>query len=160
HLLATNLSEGRLCSFNRDGLWMMRRDAGRNFRIEHLSLGLVTVPMAVAASSAFPSFFPPLELTGADVGARSGEFNRQAYPDGGIFDNLGVRAFRYLAHPSDTEQCSWDGVLVSDVGKPFQVRVSLRAGGIIRTAIRASDILSDRVGQLENDTFKDTPGFV
>jgi predicted acylesterase/phospholipase RssA len=160
HLLATNLSEGRLCSFNRDGLWMMRRDAGRNVRIEHLSLGLVTVPMAVAASSAFPSFFPPLELTGADVGARSGEFNRQAYTDGGIFDNLGVRAFRYLAHPSDTEQCSWDGVLVSDVGKPFQVRVSLRAGGIIRTAIRASDILSDRVGQLENDTFKDTPGFV
>jgi predicted acylesterase/phospholipase RssA len=160
HLLATNLSEGRLCSFNRDGLWMMRRDAGHNVRIEHLSLGLATVPMAVAASSAFPSFFPPLELTGADVGARSGEFNRQAYTDGGIFDNLGVRAFRFLAHPSETEQCSWDGVLVSDVGKPFQVRVSLRAGGLIRTAIRASDILSDRVGQLENDTFKDTPGFV
>src|SRR5262249_34664912 len=61
---------------------------------------------------------------------------------------------------SETEQCSWDGILVSDVGKPFQVRVSLRAGGLIRTAIRASDILSDRVGQLENDTFKDTHGFV
>jgi len=46
------------------------------------------------------------------------------------------------------------------VGKPFQVRISLRAGGIIRTAIRASNILSDRVGQLENETFKDTAGFV
>ena len=160
HLLATNLSEGRLCSFNRDGLWIMRRDAAHHVRIERFPLGLATVPMAVAASSAFPSFFPPLELTGADVGARSGEFDRQAYTDGGIFDNLGIRAFRYLAQPSPTEQCSWDGVLVSDVGKPFQIRVSLRAGGIIRTAIRASDILTDRVGQLENETFKDTPGFV
>lgn len=160
HLLATNLSEGRLCSFNRDGLWIMRRDAARNVRVERFPLGLATVPMAVAASSAFPSFFPPLELTSADVGARSGEFDRQAYTDGGIFDNLGVRAFRYLAQPSPTDQCSWDGVLVSDVGKPFQIRVSLRAGGLIRTAIRASDILSDRVGQLENETFKDTPGFV
>ena len=139
---------------------MMRRAAGQNVRIEHFPLGLATVPMAVAASSAFPSFFPPLELTGTDVGARRGEFDRQAYTDGGIFDNLGVRAFRFLAHPSDAEQCSWDGVLVSDVGKPFQIRVSLRAGGLIRTAIRASDILTDRVGQLENETFKDTPGFV
>jgi len=58
HLLATNLSEGRLCSFNRDGLWMMRRAAaGHNIRIEHFRLGLATVPMAVAASSAFPASF-------------------------------------------------------------------------------------------------------
>src|SRR5262245_28204946 len=31
---------------------------------------------------------------------------------------------------------------------------------MIRTAMRASDILMDRVWQLENETFKDTPGFV
>jgi predicted acylesterase/phospholipase RssA len=160
HLLATNLSEGRLCSFNRDGLWMMHRDPEQTFRVERFRIGLATVPMAVAASSAFPSFFPPIQLTADDVGAKSGELDRQAYTDGGIFDNLGVRAFRFLAHPSDTEQCAWDSVLASDVGKPFQVRVGLRAGGLIRTAIRASDILSDRVGQLENETFNDTPGFV
>src|SRR6185295_11301009 len=29
-----------------------------------------------------------------------------------------------------------------------------------RTALRASDILMDRVWQLENETFKGTPGFV
>ena len=55
--------------------------------------------MAVTASSAFPGFFPPLELTGADVGASSGEFGRQAYTDGGVFDNLGVRLFRCLERP-------------------------------------------------------------
>jgi hypothetical protein len=53
-----------------------------------------------------------------------------------------------------------DGVLVSDVGKPFRVEVNRRAGGLIRTAMRASDILMDRVWQLESENFQDTFGFV
>ena len=73
---------------------MVRRQAGRPRSASTASAcGLATVPMAVTASSAFPGFFPPLELTGADVGASSGEFGRQAYTDGGVFDNLGVRMF-------------------------------------------------------------------
>src|SRR5262245_25853751 len=99
HLLSTNLSEGCLCSFNRNGLLMVRRQPGNTFRIDRVHVGLATVPMAVTASSAFPGFFPPLELTGADVGAKSGEFGRQAYTDGGVFDNLGVRMFRCLERP-------------------------------------------------------------
>ena len=99
HLLATNLSEGCLCSFNRDGLLMVRRQPGNRFRIDRIRTGLATVPMAVTASSAFPGFFPPLELTGADVGAGDGEFGRQAYTDGGVFDNLGVRMFGLLGRP-------------------------------------------------------------
>ena len=114
--------------------------------------------MAVAASSAFPGFFPPLELTGADVGAKSGDFGRQAYTDGGVFDNLGVRMFRCL-EPMLAEDGKLDGVLVSDVGKRIAVQ-SGSAGGLIRTALRATDILMDRVWQLENETFHDTPGFV
>ena len=99
HILATNLSEGCLCSFNRNGLLMMRRQPGNTVRIDRIRVGLATVPMAVTASSAFPGFFPPLELTGADVGASGGEFGRQAYTDGGVFDNLGVRMFRCLERP-------------------------------------------------------------
>src|SRR5262245_12348887 len=99
HVLATNLSEGCLCSFNRDGLLMMRRQAGNSVRMDRIHTGLATVAMAVTASSAFPGFFPPLELTGADVGANVGEFGRQAYTDGGVFDNLGVRMFGCLARP-------------------------------------------------------------
>jgi predicted acylesterase/phospholipase RssA len=332
HILATNLTEGCLCSFSRDGLLMMRRQGGHRFRLDHIPSGLATVPMAVAASSAFPGFFPPLELTGADVGASAGEFGRQAYTDGGVFDNLGIRMFRSLersllrdralspddffdfpavlealwqasksseetplrrlaqvlreaansseetplrrlaqvlgevsgqdpqAHPSvgnlnnvpalsspgsttasttastrdhqelvlsnlqnvmrhyqfnheplfarlkpvDPEAAAllhatrvegrtlnvsdqlWlnrhlleagfrettgrpcfrklnsalDGVIVSDVGKRIRVRASRRAGGLVRTAMRASGILMDRVWQLEHETFQDTPGFV
>jgi hypothetical protein len=96
HLLATNLSEGCLCSFNRNGMVMVRRQPGNAIRLDRIRMGLATVAMAVAASSAFPGFFPPLELNGVDVGATSGEFDRQAYTDGAVFDNLGVRMFRSL----------------------------------------------------------------
>jgi predicted acylesterase/phospholipase RssA len=308
HILATNLSEGCLCSFNRKGLLMVRPQPGDGIRLDHIHVGLATVPMAVTASSAFPAFFPPLELTGDDVGVSVGEFGRQAYTDGGVFDNLGVRMFRCLERPllaetplsrddfddfktmvkvlhqagDSTEEtplhrlgqilaapCSqpepllltgagasskvqllpppsaggngdadelvvsrlgdvlrhhplqheprfaglkpvhpeaesllntskdsdraldvsdqfWlnrhlldtayrqatgracfrrldsglDGVLVSDVGKPITVQGDRRAGGIIRTSVRASSILMDRVWQLEKETFHNAPGFV
>jgi hypothetical protein len=53
-----------------------------------------------------------------------------------------------------------DGILVSDVGKRIEVRGNQRAGGLIPTAIRATDIIWDRVWQLETDNFEDMPGFV
>src|SRR5262249_4573445 len=157
HILATNLSEGCLCSFNRDGLWMMQEKAGRS-QIERIRVGLMTVSMAVTASSAFPGFFPPLELTGRDVGARGGEFGRQAYTDGGVFDNLGVRMFRWLT-PLLTEEKALDGVLISDVGNRILVQTS-QAGGLIRTPFGPKHILMDRVWQLENENFQETFGFV
>lgn len=112
HILATNLSEGCLCSFNRNGLWMVRRHQRSTIRIDRIHIGLATVAMAVTASSAFPGFFPPLELTGVEVGANVGEFGRQAYTDGGVFDNLGVRMFRCLERPllADTPLCREDFV--------------------------------------------------
>jgi hypothetical protein len=53
-----------------------------------------------------------------------------------------------------------DGILISDVGKRIAVQGQRRAGGVIRTALRSTDIIWDRVWQLETDTFHDTPGFV
>jgi predicted acylesterase/phospholipase RssA len=96
HLLTTNLSEGCLCSFHRDGLLVARSHGQDGFRLDRVQTGLATVPMAVTASSAFPGFFPPLELSGADVGVTGGDFGRQSYTDGGVYDNLGVRMFRFL----------------------------------------------------------------
>src|SRR6185295_17508494 len=40
YLLATNLSEGRLCSFQRDGLRMIGRDAEEGFQMDHVRIGL------------------------------------------------------------------------------------------------------------------------
>ena len=160
HILATNLSEGRLCSFNRAGLWNIRRERDGGFQIDRVSVGLATVSMAVAASSAFPGFFPPMLLTEEDVGATSGAFGRQSFTDGGVFDNLGVRMFRFLAKSAGEEQRPWDGVLVSDTGKPFEVQSNVEDVGMVRTAMRASDILMDRVWQLESETFRDSAGFL
>lgn len=245
--------------------------------------------MAVTASSAFPGFFPPLELQGQDVGADPGQFGRLAFTDGGVYDNLGVRMFRWMERswmarevpleiddladadkvggvlhaaaqgvedtplrrlaqmlalvkrrtshgsqqdesldqlldrlwdvmnnenlarepafaglsPSDQDAVQlldaaqrdngeieageqlwlnrqlvdaafrqatgqscfrspnpcFDGVLVSDAGKQFKIR-NARAGGMIATSMRATDIVMDRVWQLETDTFSGTPGFV
>jgi predicted acylesterase/phospholipase RssA len=155
HILATNLSEGCLCAFSRDGLVMLRRRAQGVYRPERIHVGLATVAMAVTASSAFPGFFPPLRLRSSDVGAAEGEFGRQAFTDGAVFDNLGVRMFRFL-----DDHCGTTTTLVSDVGKLIEVQSQGPAGGLIRTALRATDILLDRVWQLETETFLGTPGFV
>ena len=176
HILATNLSEGCLCSFNRTGLLMMRRGrGGQGLQVEQTRASLATLPMAVAASSAFPGFFPPLELSAADVGAPGGEFGRQTFTDGGVFDNLGIRMFAYLREflgadatrselqpmPGSGDLLKLDGVLISDVGKPISVQKEAQTpGGLIRTNIRATDILMDRVWQLETEKFKGAPGFV
>ena len=123
HILATNLSEGCLCSFNRNGLLMLRRRNGALIPPDRIHLGLATVAMAVTASSAFPGFFPPVELTGADVGASGGEFGRLAYSDGGVFDNLGVLLFGSLARTLLTENplcrddfLDFQGVIVALAG--------------------------------------------
>jgi predicted acylesterase/phospholipase RssA len=290
YILATNLSEGCLCAFTRDGLLMQRRLPGQRFRFDRIHTGLATVPMAVTASSAFPGFFPPIELNAEDVGADPGEFGRLAFTDGGVYDNLGVRMFRCLERSwmareirlqkdelTDAEQVSmalqgaaqgsedvplrrlarmiamprngagahahsgdqpvdrlldglwdvmnhenlarepefarlsppdpdaiplmhtarepgkidageqlwlnrqlvdaafrqatgkpcfnslnacFDAVLVSDAGKQFTIAHDGRAGGVIATAMRSTDIVMDRVWQLETDTFSGTPGFV
>ncbi|MGW8182068.1 MAG: patatin-like phospholipase family protein, partial [bacterium] len=102
HMLATNVNEGCLCSFTRHGILVQRRTPDGETRFESVPSELATVPMAVAASSAFPGFFPPLELTAADVGADDSRFPPHLFTDGGVYDNLGVRMFRCI-------QDSWIG---------------------------------------------------
>jgi predicted acylesterase/phospholipase RssA len=116
HILSTNLSEGCLCSFYQGGLLLQKRAAGRRDMFERINLGLATVPMAVAASSAFPGFFPPLELRGWDVGATDGEFHRQSFTDGGVIDNLGLRMFRCIEQSwvGDITPLSRDDVIDAD----------------------------------------------
>lgn len=94
HVLATNLSDGNLASFTRDGLYMVHRAEGEE--LEYVPARLAPIAMAVAASSAFPGFFPPVLFSASDVGVRAGEFADLSFTDGGVYDNLGVRAFRWM----------------------------------------------------------------
>jgi predicted acylesterase/phospholipase RssA len=154
-VLATDVSEGSLCAFSRDGFLLQRRSKiGKPLGVEHVDMGLATISMAVAASSAFPGFFPPLELTGKEVGSSSGEFERHSFTDGGVFDNLGLRFFRYFQEQKDQQLSR---VFVSDAGAPFRVHANGRSGGLLRTALRSSDILMTRVNELELESFANTP---
>jgi predicted acylesterase/phospholipase RssA len=154
HLLTTNMSEGGLCSFTRAGLIMQHRTS-RGTEVEILPARLTPVALAVTASSAFPGFFPPALITADDIGLSAGEFPPQTFTDGGVYDNLGVRVFDLL---KDLDP-SLDQILVSDVGKPFSISRS-HSLGMIGRSMRASDILWDRVGQLEQQKFQSDPRFL
>ncbi|WP_165063903.1 patatin-like phospholipase family protein [Paludisphaera rhizosphaerae] len=286
-MLSTNLNEGCLCSFTRSGLLVERRNAGGGTNFELMPTTLATIPMAVTASSAFPGFFPPLQLTAHDVGLEEGGFPPHLFTDGGVYDNLGIRMFRHIQNswigqdaplraddfvdleaantaltaavdseaesplgrlgrlarirseeqrdqhrtssedlpqnlwnvivhnklycerafldlPLEDEQAAallnltkrdrvlemgdhlrlnralvqaafraagvkrllkstnmkFDAVIVSDAGKPFAVSRRTKAGGLLGVALRSTDIVMDRVWQLELDHFGSEPDFL
>lgn len=57
HMLATNVNEGCLCSFTRQGTLVESRMPNGATYFNTVPSALATLPMAVAASSAFPGFF-------------------------------------------------------------------------------------------------------
>jgi predicted acylesterase/phospholipase RssA len=129
HILATNVNEGCLCSFTRSGLLLQRRKPEGGTRFELLPTTLATVPMAVTASSAFPGFFPPMQLMADDVGLEEGQFPSQLFTDGGVYDNLGVRMFRHLEN-------SWIGYATPLGAEDF---VDLPAACATLATARAAD---------------------
>jgi predicted acylesterase/phospholipase RssA len=155
HMLATNVSNGGLSVFNRSGLYIQQRPEDGEIKFIHIPTKMASIPHIVGASSAFPGFFPPVEMTAADLGVREGEFPTEYFTDGGVFDNLGIRAYSWLKHQGE----QFDEVLVSDAGKPFQI-LSDSALGIFGQSMRATDILWDRVWQLERENFGRQEDFV
>ena len=155
HMLATSVSTGALSAFNRHGLFIQQRRDGGSHAFEHIPGRLASISQVVGASSAFPGFFPPVEITAADLGVRDGQFPAEFFTDGGVYDNLGLRAFLWLRQ----QEAEFDQILVSDAGKPFQI-LSDASLGVIGQSMRASDILWDRVWQLERENFGNQEGFV
>ena len=157
NILTTNVSDGTLASFNSRGLHILRREHGSNVEdpFQHIPGTMATLAKAVGASSAFPGFFPPVRVTAADLGISDGQFPGESFTDGGVYDNLGTRAFSWLQRLRDEE---YDRIIVSDAGKPFQI-LGRNPIGFLAQSIRATDILWDRVWQLERDNFGDQNGF-
>jgi predicted acylesterase/phospholipase RssA len=154
HILATNISNGGLSVFNRQGLFIQQRGEADTSTFEHVPGEMAALPRVVGASSAFPGLFPPVKITAADLGVREGEFATEWFTDGGVYDNLGIRAFSWLKQ----QDTSFDQILVSDAGKPFQI-LGDAALGFVGQSVRATDILWDRVWQLERQNFGEQPGF-
>ena len=95
HILATNVSEGGFSVFSREGLFIRRRRLEGD-TLDFVPARMASIPKVVGASSAFPGFFPPVQITAADLGVRDGAFPTEAFTDGGVYDNLGIRAFSWL----------------------------------------------------------------
>jgi len=75
HILTTNVSEGKLCSFTQVGLILQ----GRASQASVLPACSASISMAVAASSAFPGFFPPVVISAEDLGLDEGAFRRSKF---------------------------------------------------------------------------------
>ncbi len=88
HILTTNVSNGGLSVFNRQGLFIQQRDVGNKNSFRHIPGEMACIPRVVGASSAFPGFFPPVEITASDLGVREGQFPTEWFTDGGVYDNL------------------------------------------------------------------------
>lgn len=151
HILATDVINGGASVFNREGLFIKQRG---DVDDTHVGATMASIPRVVGASSAFPGLFPPAKFSADDLGAREGQFTTEWFTDGGVYDNLGVRAFRWLT----TRDQQFDQILVSDAGKPFQCLTDA-ALGMIGQSMRASDILWDRVWQLERENFGQQDGY-
>jgi len=155
HILATNVSDGVLSVFNREGLFIQRREQNGHEPFRYVPGKMASLAKVVGASSAFPGFFPPVQITADDLGVREGHFPEESFTDGGVYDNLGTRAFDFL---SRYRGHAYERIVVSDAGKPFQI-LSDASLGFVAQSIRASDILWDRVWQLERENFGDQNGF-
>jgi predicted acylesterase/phospholipase RssA len=157
YILTTNVSDGTLAAFNRRGLHILRRGPAAQSAdpFQHVPGTTMSIAKAVGASSAFPGFFPPVRVTADDLGVNEGQFPGESFTDGGVYDNLGTRAFSWIHKIHDE---NYDRIIVSDAGKPFQI-LGHGAIGFVAQSIRATDILWDRVWQLERENFGHQNGF-
>ncbi len=83
HILTTNVSNGGLSVFNRKGLFIQQRQLKGKPAFQHIPGTLASLPRVVGASSAFPGFFPPVDITAADLGVREGAYPTEWFTDGG-----------------------------------------------------------------------------
>jgi hypothetical protein len=142
-LLTTSMTTGGLCAFSASGFaWVTEND-----RLEQIDVGTVPVSLAVAASSAFPVFFPPVKVTHDTLKCSKRAFPNPYYlTDGGVYDNLGLSFIRLLERGGSGVR--FESVVVSDAEGLFDWETQ-SAFGLLAGPVRASELLMKRVSELE-----------
>ena len=138
-IVSTNLSDAALTLFSQTGIEHVVLDPTRTPR--QVEAGLVTASLAVAASSAFPAFFPPMLVTHDDAGAPEGTPDAW-FTDGGVTDNLALKAVGHIARDETYE------IVASDAGRSFEP-ATVQPFGFVRTALRSSDLMMYRMREME-----------
>ncbi len=151
-VLATNMANGRLCAFTKNGVSVDKN--GDERLLESVN---VPVSLAVSASASFPGMFPPALIDYDMIGVTKNEFpdgGRLILTDGGVFDNLAVRQlaqFAKHAEKAGSARDKLDLMIVSDAGGEFNEKWFRRWTGLWGTALRAADILMNRIHHLEQE---------
>jgi predicted acylesterase/phospholipase RssA len=130
HLLATSMTTGDLCSFTDDGLW-----TDSDNEVRHLPNRLLPISLAVAASSAFPPLFPPVEVTRTMLDASIAQFphDKDYLTGGGVYDNLGIRKLLRLVIQKGK---SFGLEVVSDASGGFDWKTGSSFSFIISRTVR------------------------
>jgi predicted acylesterase/phospholipase RssA len=148
HILATSMDSGGVCTFTSSGLSRTRiinttaaadspeSEATPETMRQFEGVAYLAVARAVAASSAFPPLFAPVSLPARLV--PGGE----VLTDGGVFENLGVRA------AASAE--AGDPLLISDASGAFTPDERKRYRFIVGRTVRTTEILMNRVAALES----------
>lgn len=140
----TSLSNGAACSFGPSGFALYKRkenDVEINKRSDEIS-----VAFAVAASSAFPPLFPPIEISNETLRCKQAEFSyTHCLTDGGVYDNLGIDRIE----PHKGNKDSLEFLLISNAEGDFDSKFGKSYALSIARNIRASDILMARVSSLQ-----------
>jgi predicted acylesterase/phospholipase RssA len=145
HFLSTSLTTGDCCAFTRDGFVVYAPEVVRRYHAPDLPLGF-----AVAASSAFPPLFPPLSLKPAQVHAKVDELGYEhRLTDGGVFDNIGIRALQREQLHGEEEKVSV--IVVSDASGLFDMELTSAFANLVARNVRATNVLMNRVAFLEKE---------
>jgi predicted acylesterase/phospholipase RssA len=138
YLLATSFLSGEMCTFSKEGCFV---EGKGGIQIPYDSIEIAS---AVAASSAFPALFPPFRLKRAQLDADVLQMPVSPHPlaDGGVYDNLGFEK-AILMHEQGRSKATT--ILVSDAGSTFDWDVESAFYWPISRAVRAVDILMNRV---------------
>jgi predicted acylesterase/phospholipase RssA len=140
-ILATSLTTGELCKFTGKGFEIVN-DA----RPVSIDSSMLPISRAVAASAAFPPFFPPVPIDHNLL-----KRNKENFPvahvltDGGVFDNLGIQE---LARVAKAQKKGKQLLIVSDAGGNFDWAIGKKYKFVLTRNVRANNIVMHRAGKL------------
>ena len=157
YFYSTSLTTGVGCSFGRSGFrWHKTYDDPQQ---RSIAAPNTPIAFAVAASSAFPPLFPPIEISNKTLFSDRETFPYSHYlTDGGIYDNLGIDKLSWFQKTTP----ELDLFIASDAQGHFDSELDTRFKFIVGRNVRASDLLMTRVSsmQIERLTASQSPCFV
>ena len=170
HFLATSLTSGQLCAFDKKQ-WIAISAKGGGPNFAGVKSNYLDISRVVTASAAFPPMFPPVRIRATGLTQGEAHFNATHYlTDGGIFDNLGLAeilhiidnigldpqllsqpimkaGFTGLGGSPEVPSC----IIVSDASASFNEAKKGSFSSIVSRTSRATDILMARLAERDMD---------